>query len=64
MWCWRPPQINTHQDSYEAVAIRTDFNEVFICLQCYIADATHDEEGRCGAGGHSKSSIIRTDTTL
>ena len=25
--------------------IRTDFNEVFLCLQCYIAVATHDEEG-------------------
>ena len=21
MWCWRPPQINTHQDSHEIVAI-------------------------------------------
>ena len=39
-------------------------NGVFICLQLYIASATHDEEGRCGAGGHPKSTLIRTDTTL
>ena len=38
--------------------IRTDFNGVFLCLQCYIAVATHDEEVRCGAGGHSKSLLI------
>ena len=44
--------------------IRTDFNGVFACLQCYIAAATHDEEVRCGAGGHSKSAIIRTVTCL
>ena len=25
--------------------IRTDLNGVFLCLQCYIAAATHDEEG-------------------
>ena len=30
----------------------------------YIAGATHDEEVRCGAGGHPKSAIIRTNTSL
>ena len=44
--------------------IRTDFIGVFLCLQCYIAVAIHDEEGRCGCGGHPKSGLIRTDTTL
>ena len=46
--------------------IRTDFNGVFLCLQCYIAAATHDEEGRCGAGGHPKSTssgLIRRCST-
>ena len=44
--------------------IRTDFNGVFACLKSYIASATRDEEGRCGAGGHPKSRLIRTDTSL
>jgi hypothetical protein len=40
--------------------IRTDTNGAFLVVSCFIAAATHDEEGRCGAGGHPKSGIIRT----
>ena len=46
------------------LCLRTDFNEVFLCLQCYIAGATHDEESRCGAVGPPKSGLIRSETTL
>ena len=42
--------------------IRTDFNGVFLCLQCCIAAVNHDEECRCCAGGHPKSGLIRTET--
>ena len=34
------------------------------CYQVIIAGAKHDEEGRCDAGGHPKSTLIRTETTL
>ena len=44
--------------------IHTDFIGPLLLSKCYLADATHDEEGRCGAGGHPKSGLIRTDTTL
>ena len=37
--------------------IRTDCNGAFLCLKSYIAGATHDEEGRCGAGGHPKNPV-------
>ena len=45
-------------------AIRTDFNGVFLCLQCYIAGANHDEEGGCGAGGHPKDTLQDRDEVV
>ena len=39
-------------------------NGPFLLSKGYIAAATHDEEVRCGAGGHPKSTLIRTETSL
>jgi hypothetical protein len=39
-------------------------NGPFLHFKSYIAAATHDEEVRCGAGGHPKSGLISTGTTL
>ena len=44
--------------------IRTDINGPFLLSKYHIAAATHDEEVRCGAGGHPKAGIIRTETSL
>ena len=44
--------------------IRNNFKEQLFITKCYIAAATHDDKVKCGAGGHPKSSLIRTDTTL
>ena len=54
-------------DGFDAMSfctIHANFDEILLCLQCYIACAIYDEEGRCGAGGHPKSSLIRTATRL
>ena len=42
-------------DAVSFRTIRTDINGPFLHSKCYIAAATHDEEVRCGAGGHPKS---------
>ena len=34
MWYWRPPQINTHQDSHELVAPVAIENESMALMQC------------------------------
>ena len=39
-------------------------NKPFSHYKGYNAAPTHDEEVRCGAGGHPKSTLIRTETTL
>ena len=41
-----------------------DFNGPFLHSKCYMAAATHDEEVRCGAGGHPKSTSSVTETRL
>ena len=59
--------IDNESDGFDAVSfrpIRTDFDGPFLHSKCYMAAATHDEEVRCGAGGHPKSTVIRTATSL
>ena len=34
MWCWRPPQMNTHQDIDEACSTSTIDNESMALMQC------------------------------
>ena len=46
------------------LTIRNNVKGPFLLSKGYIAAATHDWEVRCGAGGHSKSGIIRTATSL
>ena len=59
--------IENVEHGFDAVTFRTirpNINMLFLLSKGYIAIATHDEEVRCGVGGHPKSTLIRTGTRL
>ena len=44
--------------------IGAEYNGALAPFNRHNAGVAYDEDGRCGAGGHSKSSLIRTPTRL